>query len=215
MDTQQDIYASDSENRPPMLSKENYIQWPSRMIHYAKSIENGKMLAKSILEEELTADEAKQVVYDDQVIQLLLLGLTKVGIQEKEALLLNELDQFTFIDDEATKVRAKRFAKTRDPLVLFANTSYPSPVYTPEQLSPTNTNYVQPPPVMENIVDVTYLVAAINMAYALMSKAFKMHTLSEVPQYENYYENDMFNMFAHEKQHPKLPESIQGTYMKQ
>ncbi|GJX81852.1 hypothetical protein Tco_0331333 [Tanacetum coccineum] len=202
MDTQQDIYASDSENRPPMLSKENYIQWPSRMIHYAKSIENGKMLAKSILEEELTADEAKQVVYDDQVIQLLLLGL--------------RVEKYAVVDSyEATKVRAKRFAKTHDPLVLFANTSYPSPVYTPEQLSPTNTNYVQPPPVMENIVDVTYLVAAINMAYALMSKAFKMHALSEVPQYENYYENDMFNMFAHEKQHPKLPESIQGTYMKQ
>ncbi|GKB50614.1 hypothetical protein Tco_0901367 [Tanacetum coccineum] len=78
--------------------------YTSRLICYAKSIENGKMLAKSILEgpyqykliqepgeptrtpstapyscpqteEELTADEAKQVVYDDQAMQLLLLGL--------------------------------------------------------------------------------------------------------------------------------------------
>ncbi|GKC25339.1 hypothetical protein Tco_1027489 [Tanacetum coccineum] len=192
-------------------------------------------------EEELTADEAKQVVYDDQAMQLLLLGLL----------------------DEATKVRAKRLAKTHDPLALFANTSYPSPVYTPEQPSPTNTNNVQPPPIMDNNVDVTDLVAAMNMAYALMSKAFKLHyspatnnkigslceelhkpinekgfellsvkvsigekrrgcdastcgrALYEVPQYDNYYENDMFTMFAHEKQHTELPKSIQGTYMEQ
>ncbi|GKD39400.1 hypothetical protein Tco_1259607 [Tanacetum coccineum] len=75
MDTQQVIYAANSENRPPMLSEGNYIQRRSRLIRYTKSVENAKMLAKLILEEELTTDEVKQVVYDDQAMQLLLLGL--------------------------------------------------------------------------------------------------------------------------------------------
>nr|GEY67732.1 Gag-Pol polyprotein [Tanacetum cinerariifolium] len=30
--TQQDIYAAGSESRPPMLNKENYVPWPSRLL---------------------------------------------------------------------------------------------------------------------------------------------------------------------------------------
>ncbi|GKF06866.1 hypothetical protein Tco_0037534, partial [Tanacetum coccineum] len=36
MSTQQDIYAAGSENRPPMLNKENYVPWSSRLLRYAK-----------------------------------------------------------------------------------------------------------------------------------------------------------------------------------
>ncbi|GKG01786.1 hypothetical protein Tco_0306491 [Tanacetum coccineum] len=50
MSTQQDIYAAGSENRPPMLNKDNYIPWSSRLLRYAKSKSNGKLLVKSILE---------------------------------------------------------------------------------------------------------------------------------------------------------------------
>ncbi|GJX42850.1 hypothetical protein Tco_0257840 [Tanacetum coccineum] len=39
--------------------------------------------------------------------------------------------------------------------------------------------------------------------------------LIEVPNHDIYSDNDMFNMFAHEKQHSKLHESIQGTYVEQ
>nr|GEW05025.1 hypothetical protein [Tanacetum cinerariifolium] len=37
MSTQQDICAAGSENRPPMLNKENYVPWSSRLFWYAKS----------------------------------------------------------------------------------------------------------------------------------------------------------------------------------
>ncbi|GJS35391.1 RNA-directed DNA polymerase, eukaryota [Tanacetum coccineum] len=50
MSTQQDIYDAGSENRPPMLNKDNYIPWSSRLLRYAKSKSNGKLLVKSILE---------------------------------------------------------------------------------------------------------------------------------------------------------------------
>nr|GEY20843.1 ribonuclease H-like domain-containing protein [Tanacetum cinerariifolium] len=48
MSTQQDIYAVGSENRPPMLNKDNYVLWSSRIIWYARSRPNGKMIVDSI-----------------------------------------------------------------------------------------------------------------------------------------------------------------------
>nr|GEV20359.1 hypothetical protein [Tanacetum cinerariifolium] len=48
MSTQQDIYAAGSENRAPMLNKDNYVPWSSRIIRYAKSRPNGKMIVDFI-----------------------------------------------------------------------------------------------------------------------------------------------------------------------
>nr|GEU45267.1 hypothetical protein [Tanacetum cinerariifolium] len=48
MSTQQDIYAAGSENRPPMLNKGNYVPWSSRLLCYAKSKPNEKLLVNSI-----------------------------------------------------------------------------------------------------------------------------------------------------------------------
>ncbi|GKB16487.1 hypothetical protein Tco_0850410, partial [Tanacetum coccineum] len=104
MSTQQDIYAAGSENRPPMLNKENYVPWSSRLLRYAKSRPNGKLIYKSIMngpyvrrmipepgdadrevpvletfheqtDDELTEAEIKQMEADDQAIQTILLGL--------------------------------------------------------------------------------------------------------------------------------------------
>ncbi|GKB91749.1 hypothetical protein Tco_0964021 [Tanacetum coccineum] len=104
MSTQQDIYAADFENRPPMLNKENYVPWSSRLLWYARSRPNGKLIYNSIMngpyvrrmipepgdadrevlvnetfheqtDDELTENELKQVEADDQAIQTILLGL--------------------------------------------------------------------------------------------------------------------------------------------
>nr|GEU71971.1 uncharacterized mitochondrial protein AtMg00810-like [Tanacetum cinerariifolium] len=106
MSTQQDIYAAGSESRPPMLNKENYVPWSSRLLRYAKSRPNGKLIHYSILNEpyvrkmipepgdvnrdvnvtetfhlqtddELSDKELKQIEADDQAIQTILLGLPK------------------------------------------------------------------------------------------------------------------------------------------
>nr|GFA07847.1 ribonuclease H-like domain-containing protein [Tanacetum cinerariifolium] len=37
------------ENRPPMLNKENYVPWSSRLLRYAKSRPNGKLIHNSII----------------------------------------------------------------------------------------------------------------------------------------------------------------------
>ncbi|GJS78728.1 hypothetical protein Tco_0728609 [Tanacetum coccineum] len=49
MSTQQDIYAAGSENRPPMLNKEHYVPWSARLLRYAKSRPNGKLIYNSII----------------------------------------------------------------------------------------------------------------------------------------------------------------------
>ncbi|GKE39918.1 hypothetical protein Tco_1463323, partial [Tanacetum coccineum] len=92
------------ENRPPMLNKENYVPWSSRLLRYAKSRLNGKLIYISIMngpyvrrmipepgdpdrevlvnetfheqtDKELTEKELKQVEANDQAIQTILLGL--------------------------------------------------------------------------------------------------------------------------------------------
>nr|GEY06292.1 hypothetical protein [Tanacetum cinerariifolium] len=104
MSTQQDIYAAGSENRHPMLNKENYVPWSSRLLRYVKSRPNRKLIYNSIIngpyvrrmilepgdsaravpvpetfheqtDDELTEAEIKQMEADDQAIQTILLGL--------------------------------------------------------------------------------------------------------------------------------------------
>nr|GEX53981.1 ribonuclease H-like domain-containing protein [Tanacetum cinerariifolium] len=80
MSTQQDIYAAGSENRPPMLNKDNYVPWSSCLLCYAKSKPNGKLLVHSI----------------------------KNG---------------SYV--EVNELKAKRLARTHDPLALMANSNNP------------------------------------------------------------------------------------------
>nr|GEU71709.1 copia protein [Tanacetum cinerariifolium] len=49
MSTQQDIYAAGSENRPPMLNKDNYVPWSSLLFRYSKSKPNGKLIYNFIM----------------------------------------------------------------------------------------------------------------------------------------------------------------------
>nr|GEV70310.1 hypothetical protein [Tanacetum cinerariifolium] len=93
-----------SKSRPPMLNKENYVPWSSRLLWYAKSRPNGKLIHNSILngpyvrrmipepgdanrevimtetfhvqtDDELSDKELKHIEVDDQAIQTILLDL--------------------------------------------------------------------------------------------------------------------------------------------
>nr|GEW01997.1 hypothetical protein [Tanacetum cinerariifolium] len=106
-DTVEDASSSSGfENCPPMLNKENYVRWSSRLLRYAKSIPNEKFIHNSIIngpyvrrmilkpgdpnrevpvnetfhvqtDDEITKKELKQIKADDQAIQTILLGLPK------------------------------------------------------------------------------------------------------------------------------------------
>nr|GEY77483.1 hypothetical protein [Tanacetum cinerariifolium] len=144
--TQQDIYASGSESRPPMLNKENYVPWSSRLLWYAKSRPNGKLIHNSILngpyvrrmipepgdanrdvnvnetfheqtDDELSEKELKQIEADDQAIQTILLGLPEdIYATEKKAKLFNEWERFTSNEGESIECYYHRFLKLMNDL---------------------------------------------------------------------------------------------------
>nr|GEV05091.1 integrase, catalytic region, zinc finger, CCHC-type, peptidase aspartic, catalytic [Tanacetum cinerariifolium] len=188
MSTQQDIYAAGFENRPPMLNKENYIPWSSRLLRYVKSRPNGKLIHNSIIngpyvrrmipepgdpnrkvyvnetfyvhtDDELSENELKEIEADDQAIQTILLGLPE--------------DIYAAVD-KVDDLKAKRLARTQDPLALMAtsNNPYTFPVLHQDQPS-FNQNYMQQP--MPNLEDITNPTTSMTMALALMAKAFKLN----------------------------------------
>nr|GFA21919.1 hypothetical protein [Tanacetum cinerariifolium] len=135
-------------------------------------------------DDELTEKELKQIEADDQAIQTILLGLPEdiyatvdscktaqeiwlrvqqmmkgadIGIQEKKAKLFNEWER-------------KDCQQSQVPKQLVARMESASP----HQDQPSfNQNYMQQP--MLNPEDITYPTTAMNMALALMAKAFKLN----------------------------------------
>nr|GFB04148.1 hypothetical protein [Tanacetum cinerariifolium] len=146
MSTQQDIYAAGSESHPPLLNTENYVPWSSRLLRYAKSRPNGKLIHNSILngpyvrkmipepgdancditvtetfhlqtDNELSDKELKQIKADDQAIQTILLGLPKdIYAAEKKAKLFNEWERFTYNEEESIESYCHRFLKLMNDL---------------------------------------------------------------------------------------------------
>nr|GEW45932.1 hypothetical protein [Tanacetum cinerariifolium] len=191
-----------------MLNKENFVPWSSRLLRYAKSRPNGKLIHNSII----NGPYVRRMIPepdDDQAIQTILLGLIEdiyasvdicetaqeiwlrvqqmmkgfdIAIQEKKAKLFNEWEMFTSNDGESIdqngkevdELKAKRLAKTQDPLALMATSNNPYAFPAPHQDQPSfNQNYMQQP--MLNPKDIIDPTTAMNMALALMAKAFKLN----------------------------------------
>nr|GFB14358.1 hypothetical protein [Tanacetum cinerariifolium] len=104
---------------------------------------------------------------------------SNIGIQEKKAKLFNEWEredckQSEYNQKEVDELKAKRLAKTQDPLALMENSNNPYAFLAPHQdQSSFNQNYLQQP--MPNPEDITNPTTAMNMALALMAKAFKLN----------------------------------------
>nr|GEW41175.1 putative reverse transcriptase domain-containing protein [Tanacetum cinerariifolium] len=103
-----------------------------------------------------------------------------IGIQEKKAKLFNESERENckqsekYNQKEVDELKPERLAKTQDPLALMANSNNPYAFSTPHQdQSSFNQNYLQQP--MPNPKDITGPTTAMNMALALMAKAFKLN----------------------------------------
>nr|GEV23766.1 reverse transcriptase domain-containing protein [Tanacetum cinerariifolium] len=139
-------FRAGSESRPPMLNKENYVPWSSRLLRYAKSRPNGKLIHNSILNgpyvrrmiaepgdgerdvnvnetfheqivDELSERELKQIEADDQAIQTILLGLPEdIYAAEKKAKLFNEWERFTSNEGESIESYYHRFLKLMNDL---------------------------------------------------------------------------------------------------
>nr|GFC78249.1 hypothetical protein [Tanacetum cinerariifolium] len=83
-------------------------------------------------------------------------------------------DFLQYNQKEVDELKAKRIAKIQDPLALMANSNNPYASPAPHQdQSPFNQNFLQQP--MTNPEDITDPTTAMNMALALMAKAFKLN----------------------------------------
>nr|GEW50282.1 retrovirus-related Pol polyprotein from transposon TNT 1-94 [Tanacetum cinerariifolium] len=124
MSTQQDIYAAGSESRPSMLNKENYVPWSSRLLHYAKSRPNGKLIHNSIINGPYVrrmipepGDKNWEIEADDQAIQTIILVLLEdIYAAEKKAKLFNEWERFTSNKGESIESYYHRFLKLMNDL---------------------------------------------------------------------------------------------------
>nr|GEY22673.1 ribonuclease H-like domain-containing protein [Tanacetum cinerariifolium] len=171
MSTQQDIYAAGSENRPPMLNKDNYIPWSSRIIRYARSRPNGKMIVDSI----------ENGPYVRRMI----------ATPEEPDLPVLIYDFLKMNQDEVNELRAERLAKSHDLLALMAHSqnsfNFPtthkdqSPSSTHSQQSflinnkynpqpSLNQNFMKPP--MTSLEDINDPTEAMNATLILFAKAF-------------------------------------------
>nr|GEW74788.1 Gag-Pol polyprotein [Tanacetum cinerariifolium] len=110
MSTQQDIYAAGSKSRPPMLNKENYVPWSSRLPRYAKSRPNGKLIHNSILNGPYV-----RLMEIWLRVQQMMKG-SDIGIQEKKAKLFNEWEMFTSNEGESIETYYHCFLKLMNDL---------------------------------------------------------------------------------------------------
>nr|GEY15559.1 hypothetical protein [Tanacetum cinerariifolium] len=83
-------------------------------------------------------------------------------------------DFLKYNQKEVDELKAERIVKTQDPLALMANSNNPYDFPVPHQDQPSfNQMYMQQS--MPNPEDITDPTTAINMALALMSKAFELN----------------------------------------
>nr|GEV66457.1 hypothetical protein [Tanacetum cinerariifolium] len=129
-------WISGSKSHPPMLNKENYVPWSSRLLRYAKSRPNGKLIYNSILNGLYVRRMIPEPSDVNREVTTILLGIPEdiyaavdscetaqeiwlrvqqmmkgsdIGIQEKQAKLFNEWERFTSNEGESIKSYYHRF----------------------------------------------------------------------------------------------------------
>nr|GEY62177.1 hypothetical protein [Tanacetum cinerariifolium] len=159
-------------------------------------------------DDELSDKELKQIESDDQAIQTILLGSDigikkkkaklfneweRFTSNEGESIesyyhyflkLMNDLKRNKHFPEKnagnmkfLNNLQPEWSRHTQDPLALMANSNNPYVFPAPHQdQSPFNQNYLQQP--MTNPEDITDPTTAMNMALALMAKAFKLNYLT-------------------------------------
>nr|GFD31722.1 Gag-Pol polyprotein [Tanacetum cinerariifolium] len=89
---------------PPMLNKENYVPWSSRLLRYAESRPNGKLIYNSIL----NGPYARRMIAEP--------GDGERDVNEKKAKLFNEWERFTSNEGESIESYYHCFLKLMNDL---------------------------------------------------------------------------------------------------
>nr|GEW03173.1 hypothetical protein [Tanacetum cinerariifolium] len=135
--------SSGSESHPPMLNKENYVPWSSRLLWYAKSRPNEKLIHNSILNGPYVRQMIAEPGDAERDVNTIFLGLPEdiyaavdscetaqeiwlrvqqmmkgfdIGVQEKKAKLFNEWERFTSNEGESIESYYHHFLKLMNDL---------------------------------------------------------------------------------------------------
>nr|GEU40745.1 ribonuclease H-like domain-containing protein [Tanacetum cinerariifolium] len=160
-----------SESRPPMLNKENYVPQSSRLLRYAKSRPNRKLIHNSILNGPYVrrmipapGDANREVTMTETFHPEWSRHVTIVH-QTKDLHTVDYTQLYDFLkynQKEVDELKAKILAKTQDPIALMANSNnpYAFPAPNQDQLS-FNQNYLQQPmPNPEDMTDPTTRISS-------------------------------------------------------
>ncbi|GKC87340.1 hypothetical protein Tco_1147989 [Tanacetum coccineum] len=154
MSTQQDIYAVGCETRPPILNKENYVPWSSRLLRYAKSRPNGKLIYNSIMNGPYVRRMIREPGDPDCDAEVNKLRAERLARAH---------DPLALMENSNNPYNNPVFHQDQ-----------PSPVTYMQQPQPSfNMNYMQQP--MPNPEDIIDPITAMNMTLVLMAKAFKLN----------------------------------------
>nr|GEW23848.1 putative Gag-Pol polyprotein [Tanacetum cinerariifolium] len=187
-----------SRNRPPMLNKENYVPWSSRLLRYAKSIPNGKLIYNSIMNGPYVkrmipepGDADREVPINETFHEQTYDELTEKELKHVESSHSDYTSRFTFTDGESIESYYHRFSKLMNDFkrnkhfsekIAMFHPDLPSSSTYIQQPQPNNNynpqpsfnqNYMQQP--MPNPEYITDPTTTMNMALVLKAKAFKLN----------------------------------------
>nr|GEV96322.1 hypothetical protein [Tanacetum cinerariifolium] len=106
MSTQQDIYVVGFENSPPMLNKDNYVPWSSRLLRYAKSKPNGKLIYNSTINGSYAGRMIHEPGDPDRQVHV-----AETFHQQTDDELTNKEERFTSTDGESIESYYHHFSK--------------------------------------------------------------------------------------------------------
>nr|GEU98060.1 hypothetical protein [Tanacetum cinerariifolium] len=117
-------------------------------------------------------------------------------------------DFLKYNQKEVDELKAERLAKTQDPLALMVTSNNPYAFSAPHQDQPSfNQNYMKQP--MPNSEDITDLTTAMNMALALMAKAFKLNYSKPTNNNHRILSNPHNRQIAHEYGNQVVQNAVQ------
>nr|GFA68746.1 hypothetical protein [Tanacetum cinerariifolium] len=170
MSTQQDIYATGSENRPPMLNKDNYVLWSSLLLRYARSKPNRKLIYNSIM----------NGLYVRRMIPEpghLARNYT-VRPRKKDAAYLQTQLLIAQKEEAWIQLQAEKFY-----LIAAAGDL--------DKIEEVNENCI----LMANLLQASTSGTQIDIA-----PVYESDGSADVHEYDNCYNNEIFNMFTQEEQ---------------
>nr|GEZ93601.1 hypothetical protein [Tanacetum cinerariifolium] len=236
MSTQQDIYAAGPENCPLMLNKENYVPWSSRLLRYTKSRPNGKLIHNSIINgpyvkrmipkpEDFIKPRNRQIAQSGmnmgQDKQMQMVGvqnqrIQNVGNQNGQIVVPGNANQNSNGNGNLIAARAEGNATRHNGNQIrcynyrgaghFARNC----IVRPKRMDTLRLTDLDE---MEKVNANCILMANLQQALTPGTQTDKAPVYdsdgsAEVHNYENCYDNEIFNMFTQEEQYTELLEPI-------